>query len=465
MKNECAIGLLPFYLELYDKVSPRRRGPFEGFLGKIEKAFAARGIQVVRADICRRAPEFRRAVAEFERAGVDAIVGVHLAYSPSLEAAGTLCGTDLPLILMDTTLDAAFGFGTDPSRVMFNHGIHGVMDLASVLRRRGRHFEIVAGAFGPALRDRAAGLVRAARAARAFRGMTALRIGESFRGMGDFAVEESLLRRRFGIRVKTIPPEALLPDIRRIPRADVAAEMKRDRAAYRVALPADVHACSVRTGLAIRRRLAREGAGAFSFNFLAFDGLAGRDITVPFLEASKAMARGVGYAGEGDVLTAAFMGALARGFGLTTFTEIFCPDWRGNSLYLSHMGEVNPEFLAGRPRLLGMDFKFGRVKAPAYLAGSFAPGAAVYADIVPGPGGTFSVIASPVRLATGREHPGMARSIRGWMRPSVPVPEFLEEYARAGGTHHAALVRGATPEAVAAFARFAGMECRVIGEV
>ncbi|MDZ7837486.1 MAG: hypothetical protein U5N58_05810 [Actinomycetota bacterium] len=32
--------------------------------------------------------------------------------------------------------------------------------------------------------------------------------------------------------------------------------------------------------------------------------------TIPFLEASKAMARGTGYAGEGDIITAALVGAL-----------------------------------------------------------------------------------------------------------------------------------------------------------
>ncbi|MCL4377237.1 MAG: hypothetical protein M1409_02460 [Actinobacteria bacterium] len=34
--------------------------------------------------------------------------------------------------------------------------------------------------------------------------------------------------------------------------------------------------------------------------------------TIPFLEASKSMARGIGYAGEGDVLTAALTGSLIR---------------------------------------------------------------------------------------------------------------------------------------------------------
>ena len=50
--------------------------------------------------------------------------------------------------------------------------------------------------------------------------------------------------------------------------------------------------------------------------------------TLPFLEASKAMARGIGYAGEGDVLTSALVGTLLSVYPETSFTEMFCPNWK-----------------------------------------------------------------------------------------------------------------------------------------
>ena len=40
----------------------------------------------------------------------------------------------------------------------------------------------------------------------------------------------------------------------------------------------------------------------------------------------------------------------------------------------------------------------------------------------------------------------------------------LEEISRLGGTHHSELVLGDRAEAVAAFARFAGLECCLINE-
>ena len=69
--------------------------------------------------------------------GVDAIITLHLAYSPSLESAEVLAQSRLPVIMLDTTPDRDFGGHVDPMRLLDNHGIHGVQDLASVLRRLG----------------------------------------------------------------------------------------------------------------------------------------------------------------------------------------------------------------------------------------------------------------------------------------------------------------------------------------
>ena len=48
------------------------------------------------------------------------------------------------------------------------------------------------------------------------------------------------------------------------------------------------------------------------------------------------------------------------------------------------------------------------------------------------------------------------------MRPPQGVARFLEEYSRLGGTHHSALTLGDRADAVAAFARLAGLDCAVM---
>lgn len=455
------IGLLPLYLKLYDDLQPERREGFAAFQRRIAEGFEARGVAVVPAPVCRVAPEFGAAVAAFEQEGVDAIVTLHLAYSPSLEALEALRRTALPLILLDTTMDAAFGPGVSPDRIMYNHGVHGVMDLASVLRREGRAFEIVAGHDSdPGLLDRAAGLARAARAARELRGSRALRIGPAFRGMGDFAVEAGVMRERFGIAVDEVGAEALDAAVLGVGDAEIAVELAADQDRYACELaPAD-HRRAVRVGLGLRRLIEAGGYGAMSVNFEIFKTPDRPADTMPFLEISKSMARGVGYGGEGDVLTAALVGALARAFGAVTFTEIFCADWAGNMLFLSHMGEISPAVIDGRPRVLTRPFLVPGMPPPAIVTGPVRPGAAALVNLAPGPDGTFSLIIAPVEVLpeAGRIDPAMLNGVRAWVRPRRPVAPFLEAYSRAGGTHHSALVLGAEPASLAAFGRFCGLE-------
>jgi len=459
MTSQARVGLLPLYLQLYDKTDPGRRRQFEPFLETIRDGFEHYGIAVTRADICCVEPEFKRAVGAMEAAGVDLIVAVHLAYSPSLESVGALCRTDRPLLLLDTTMDYEFGQDVDPARISFDHGIHGVQDLASVLRRRKRHYEIVAGHVAKsAILRRAAGIARAARAARRFRGARVLRVGESFRGMGDFAVAPEELEETFGIELETLDIDTLAGEVAQVASSAVEEEMARDREQFRVEADESVHERTTRVCLGVRRILEQRECTAFSMNFLAFDRTHGPVNTVPFLEASKGMGRGLGYAGEGDVLTACLVGALNAGFGSTTFTEIFCPDWKGDSLFLSHMGEINPLIANAKPRLIEMDFPYTNALNPAIITAGFAPGRGTIVNLAPGPDDTFSLVTADVEVLEDAVNPRMRDSIRAWIRPqTLPIARVLEGDSYWGGTHHSALVYGLPTEALAAFAAFTGL--------
>jgi len=463
MNRKPRAGLLPLYLKLYDDRMADRRKPLEEFLERLAGDLSAQGVEVVRAPICRLAEEFDKAVAELEAADVDILISLHLAYSPSLESVGALARTSLPLLILDTTMDYDFGPAVDPARIMYNHGIHGVQDLASVLRRRERPYRIVAGYFAESdVLCRAAEAARGAYAARLFARTRALRIGETFKGMGDFAVADEAMGRLLGIDVAQVDADALIPAVREVTDEMIDQEMADDRRRFDGQIDQAVHRRSVRVGLGLRKYLASGGYSAFSVNFLAFDSAEEPVDNMPFLEISKAMERGIGYAGEGDVLTASLVGALGGAFAPATFTEIFCPDWKGDSLFLSHMGEINPAVAGDRPVLCEKDFPFTGAKNPAFIACAPAPGSAVLVNLAPGPRESFGLIVAPVEVLGDGAHPAMQETVRGWIRPACGTAEFLEEYSRWGGTHHSALVMGDRAEGVEAFAAFAGLECHLI---
>ena len=453
------IGLLPLYLELYDKAMPEVRGRIEAFYATVAEELRARGIGVITVPICRLEPEFAAAVKCFEDRHADAIVTLHLAYSPSLESGRPLATTKLPLIVLDTTPTYAYGPDQDSAELMYNHGIHGVQDMCNLLRRNGKPFEIEAGHWERSdVLDRIAAWARAARIATDMRSARVGRIGEAFHGMGDFAVPPGVLRATIG--VETIPCDpgdvrALLPAE---DDSEVLSEMAADRARFVIdGVDAAVHRRTTRACLAVRRWIEQQKLTAFTFNFLTLNQASGLP-TVPFFEASKAMARGIGYAGEGDVLTAALVGALASSFPDTTFTEIFCPDWAGSSIFLSHMGEMNLRLTADTPRLKEMPFPWNDAENPVYAVGRFRAGNAVLVNLAPGPEERYTLIVAPVTMLDVSAPDSMRDSIHGWFRPDMPIANFLAEYSRAGGTHHSALVYGNAADDVVRFGRLMGWD-------
>lgn len=56
----------------------------------------------------------------------------------------------------------------------------------------------------------------------------------------------------------------------------------------------------------------------------------------------------------------------------------------------------------------------------------------------------------------------MESVIRGWIKPHCRIEDFLEKYSMYGGTHHSALVWGASIEGLLAMGKFLGLDCKII---
>jgi L-arabinose isomerase len=452
------------YLELYDKVNPGMRETVEAFAGTIAKGLTEQGLEVAALPVCRLREEFLAAVRTAERQDVCALVTLHLAYSPSLESADALARTDLPIIVCDTTPAPSFAPTQDPKAIMTNHGIHGVQDMCNLLVRNGKTFAIEAGHYqnSDVLR-RVAGHARAAWAARCMRTARTGRVGRPFDGMGDFAVDPVVLKRTLGVTTVTALPERIAQLMPELNDPAVADELAADRERYDCSgVSEESHLRSIRAGLAVRKWINAEQLTAFTANFLAITKGAGLPV-MPFLEASKSMQRGIGYAGEGDVLTASLVGALAQSWGEVSFTEMFCPDWESDAVFLSHMGEMNLGLAATTPKAMEKPWSYTDAEPPVVATAAFRPGPATLVNLAPGPDETYTLIASAVAVVLEGDDVNFGQSIRGWFRPKLPLPEFLAAYSRHGGTHHAALVYGDVTHEIESLARFLGLQQQTIG--
>jgi len=456
------IGLLPLYIKLYDDSCPELRTKIDAFLHTLEDEFEKRNISVVKSKACRIKEEFEDTVAAFEKANVDAIVTIHLAYSPSLESSDVLAKTKLPVIILDTTPDFEFDAEQDTSKIDYNHGIHGVQDMCNLLIRDHKPFQIEAGHWSHSdVLDRVAKWAKAAHLANVMKNIRVGRIGESFTGMGDFFLPKQILESMIGIQTVEADAKSLVIYYEAVTPQEIENEMATDKEKFNILTDRDAHRASVQTGLAVRKWALQNQLSAYTFNFLAINKASGLPVA-PFLEAGKAMAAGVGFAGEGDVLTAALVGTLLSTYPETTFAEMFCPDWKNHSVFISHMGEMNVNLSAERPSLIDIPFAYTDADRPVIAVGRYRAGKAWLVNLAPGPDSRLSLIVVPVEMLDVTAQDNMKDVVRGWFKPPVELPEFLQEYSRLGGTHHSALIYGDVGDDIMRFGKIMGWDVKSI---
>ena len=454
------IGYLPLYIKLYDDIGAKRE-PLVEFYNNTTQMFKEHGVEVVTADFCRIKPEFDAAVKAFEEEQVDAIVTWHAAYSPSLEAIDALAKTKLPIIIFDSTPTLDFTPMQSSREISWNHGIHGVMDLCSMLTRYGKPYAIAAGHYLESdCIERVCGFVRAAVAAKKLGEMKVGLVGGGFAGMGDFCVEPGELKERFGINVEIIEPKVLEEKRKTVTKEEVSAEIACDKEKYDFDdnVLMEEYEEFVACCLGLRKCLEEKGYNAFSVNFLSVEGLG----TMPFTECCKQMEKGIGYAGEGDALTSAFTGAFLSSYPETNFVEIFCPDWKNNTVFMSHMGEINYRIAENKPRIARTGSAYIKGIMPYAGYARMKEGKGVYINISRDRD-DYKMVIAPAEMLSVKED-NFPRTIRGWMQPenSNSTSEFLEKLSKNGATHHSTFVYGATVEEAEYFARLLSLRTVVL---
>jgi L-arabinose isomerase len=453
------IGLLPMYIELYDEVAPEMRVRIENFLDSVIQKIEKENVTVVTAQICRLEKEFKNAVASFEKSNVDAIVTLHLAYSPSLESIEALVNTSLPIIVLDTTEDFDFGPAQVADAILFNHGIHGVQDMCSLLVRHNKDFHIEAGHWKESnVIKRVVDQLRALVAAKSFKKSRIGLIGTPFEGMGDFQLSNGKFEEVLGITTVTLSAK----ESEHGPRT-VAQELDYLKTVGDIcgSISDETLKENVLALQQIRNWMVKENLDGFTCNFLDFT-KKGELNRVPFLAAAVGMFEQYGYAGEGDVLNAALVGSFLKINPNTTFTEMFCPDWRGETIFLSHMGELNPRICNPKAKFISKEYGYSDAYEPIYATGQYMHGSAHLINVVILANNKFRLIVAPTDvLSFDKEN--FENSVRGWIKPRLPLSQFLQEYSQAGGTHHSALVYGESDNFFKAFAHYLGWEFVQIG--
>ena len=444
------IGLLPLYISLYDENHGYLRERLAIFYDKIADLLKNRGLEVVTSEICTEEPHFAKEVKRYEDENCDAIVTLHLAYSPGLNSDKILANTKLPIIICDTTETFDFSDHQDSAELLYCHGIHGVMEMCNLLKKNKKPYAVVAGHYETSdVIDRVVGYISAAKAANSVNGSKVGSIGGYFDGMGDFRVDDTRMKEYFGATVIRPEKNELTELAKSVTEDEIKAEQDKNASDY-IFLEepdADVYKNSVIADLTLKKWIAKNNLQAFSVNFRQI----GELYTMPFNGICCAMSEGIGYAGEGDTFTALFTGALMQGYQKTSFIEIFCPDWKNNTIFISHMGEMNHQVADGKPTAYENVFTYADCPNPVVSTAAFMPGNGVFLNIFEDEKG-FNAFIAPVEVLKETTD-NFQKSIRGWLDFKKPVSDVLEKISECGATHHSILVYDAKPEEIAFFAK------------
>lgn len=454
------VGLLGLMLQLYEtfpELNPAM-AQFANDLGGTLASFA----EVDFPGVCTTREQVDRAITHFETQDVDLIIVVLLTYAPSHIALPALLRTRLPILVYNTQQLRAITPDLAAIDITRNHGMHGVQDLTNVLTRANRQFYLVTGHYQD---EPTIAAIKtwcdAARVVRVMRQMRLGLIGYPMQGMGDFALDETAFLGQAGVTIERIAIKTLADTARAAPASEIVRQMDADRQCFHfhATITHEQHEASSCLEWALRAILQERRLYGFASHFDAINE-DGRLETLPFLAASKLLAEGYGFGGEGDVTSAAAVAMMQSLAGAADFTEMFSMDPAGNSVLMMHMGEANwrtaradepIEMLPGAARLTRLSH------LPLVLAFARRPGDVTLVSLTTGANGKLKFVATegqvldlPYLRVLNRPHHKFA--------PEGLLNDFLNRYSIAGGSHHLALAYGRWATTIEKIATLLGIE-------
>jgi L-arabinose isomerase len=454
------IGILGIMQDLYDDMIPGIAQRQEGYAAEI-----ASHLSDVAEFIPRKAIKYRedaeRAMREFEDADLDGVMVVMLTYGPAMRVARLLGESRLPVLLANIQPEPSVTPAWDMADMTYNQGVHGAQDTANAMVRAGKRFQVLTDDWkSDSFRADVGRWARAAAAITAWKSLKTGIFGYAMNDMGDIRVDESALVRTLGPEIIAVAPGDLYRGMETVTAAQAAEVMAFEDKNFEIdpRLSPEEREDHARMQVALEQILNERGLGAYTAHFDAI-GEDGRFSRLPLAAASSLMAKGYGYAAEGDVLTACMVYAGHILIGDAHFTEMYAMDFPSDSILQSHMGEGNWKVArSDRPvKLIKRPLGIGRLADPPTFLFQLQPGPATLATLVSLEGERFRMVVAEGENLDSQELPALEMPY-GQFRPNSGVRACLNGWLRAGGPHHEVMNLGHHAAAWRDFCNIAGIE-------
>jgi L-arabinose isomerase len=454
------IGILGIMQDLYDDMIPGIAQRQEGYAAELAASLAAVGDFVPGKPVKYR-EDAERAMREFEDSDLDGVLVVMLTYGPAMRVARLLAQSRLPVCLANIQPEPAVTAAWDMADMTYNQGVHGAQDTANAMVRAGRRFTVITDDWKADSFKVAVGrFARAAAAVTRWKSLKTAIFGYAMNDMGDIRVDESALVRTLGPEILAVAPGDMYRGMLAVTQAQADEIIAYEDARFEIdpRLSAEERQDHARMQEAIEQILIDRGFGAYTAHFDAI-GEDGRFSRLPLAAASSLMAKGYGYAAEGDVLTACLVAAGHTLIGDAHFTEMYAMDFPSDSVLMSHMGEGNWRIArSDRPvRLIKRPLGIGRLADPPTFLFQYEPGPATLAALVSLEGERFRLVVAEGENLDTPELPALEMPY-GQFRPATGLRACLDGWLSAGGPHHEVMNLGHHAADWEEFGRLAGIE-------
>jgi L-arabinose isomerase len=454
------IGILGIMQDLYDDMIPGIAQRQEGYAAEIASHLSDVA-EFTPSKAIKYREDAERAMREFEDADLDGVMVVMLTYGPAMRVARLLSESRLPVLLANIQPEPSVTPAWDMADMTYNQGVHGAQDTANAMVRAGKRFQVLTDDWkSDSFRADVGRWARAAAAITAWKSLKTGIFGYAMNDMGDIRVDESALVRTLGPEIIAVAPGDLVRGMQDVTDAQVSEVISFEDKTFEIdpRLSPEERQDHARMQVALERILNERGLRAYTAHFDAI-GEDGRFSRLPLAAASSLMAKGYGYAAEGDVLTACMVYAGHILIGDAHFTEMYAMDFPSDSILQSHMGEGNWKVArSDRPvKLIKRPLGIGRLADPPTFLFQLQPGPATLATLVSLEGERFRMVVAEGENLDSQELPALEMPY-GQFRPNSGVRACLNGWLRAGGPHHEVMNLGHHAAAWRDFCNIAGIE-------
>ncbi|CAG0905883.1 unnamed protein product, partial [Darwinula stevensoni] len=361
----------------------------------------------------------------------------------------------------------------DMNFMNLNQSAHGDREYGYIVTRLGLNRKVVVGYWqDPNILGDINDWARAACAWQDWQGARFIRFGDNMRNVAVTEGDKIQAEIDFGYTVNTFAVGDLVKVIHQV-SDDAINGLLQDYAeqyelAHNLTESGDAREAlreAARIELGMEAFLQQENAKGFTNTFEDLHGMA----QLPGIASQRLMAKGYGFAAEGDWKTAALIRAMkVMGAGLAggcsfmeDYTYHFDP---ANPMVLgAHMLEVCPTIAAAKPRVEVHHLGIGGKAAPVRLVFNAKAGPALNASLL-NMGNHFRLLVNTVKTVDAPHEMPKLPVARAFWQPNPDLKTACAAWIYAGGAHHTSYSQNVTTHMLDCFADISRCELVLIDE-